>query len=700
MAKVFYLGIKKEWILFVLLSIIHIFALTRPDNNKNNLTYHLMKKKTILSVLLLGALASANSVMAADGSHQYTIQANKPGAVIQPTMYGVFFEDINFGADGGLYADMVENRSFEFPQHLMAWQTFGNVEVEDDDPAFARNPHYIRLKDDGHTDKWTGIENRGYFGMGLKKDMGYKFSVYARTKGKAKIRVELVSSHNEVLAKKSLEVAGNGWKKYTMELKSTKTDAHGLLRIFLESKDGLDMDHLSLFPNDAWKGLLRADLVKDLKDLKPGVFRFPGGCIVEGTDLESRYQWKNSVGPVENRPLNENRWNYTFPHRMYPNYFQSYGLGFYEFFLLSEEIGAAPLPVVSVGLACQFQNNGEQFHVAVDDLQPYIDDALDLIEFANGGTDTKWGKLRADMGHPAPFNLKHIGVGNEQWGPLYPVRLEKFIKAIRAKYPNIQIVGTSGPSPDDKDGKEFTYGWKEMTRLKADLVDEHFYRDQDWFLSQAGRYDNYNRKGPKVFAGEYACHIKGGDQNTPIDVPTGKNTFEAALCEAAFMTGLERNADIVWMATPAPLFAHVDGWQWRPDQIWMDNLSTMRTPTYWVQQMYCENAGTNVLKMTEGKDAIKGQDGMYATACYDKNTKQYILKIANTNAEAKDIAVTFKGIKTLPEGKVTTLHHDNPNAINTLENKNVVTPKTGSVKAEGNVLKVSVPAKTFAVYRF
>ena len=659
-----------------------------------------MKKRLILSTLLLGALASVNPVMAADGSHQYTIQAKKPGAVIQPTMYGVFFEDINFGADGGLYADMVENRSFEFPQNLMAWQSFGKVEVRNDDPAFARNPHYIRLSDDGHSDKWTGIENRGYFGMGLKKDMGYKFSVYARSNGNAKIRVELVSSHNEVIAKKGLEVSGKDWKKYTVELKSTKTDAHGLLRIFLESKDGLDMDHLSLFPNDAWKGLLRADLVKDLKDLKPGVFRFPGGCIVEGTDLATRYQWKNSVGPVENRPLNENRWNYTFPHRMYPNYFQSDGLGFYEFFLLSEEIGAAPLPVVSVGLSCQFQNNGEQFHVAVDDLQPYIDDALDLIEFANGGIDTKWGKLRADMGHPAPFNLKHIGVGNEQWGEPYPVRLEKFIKAIRAKYPEIQIVGTSGPSPDDKDGKEFTYGWKEMTRLKADLVDEHFYRDQEWFLSQAGRYDNYNRKGPKVFAGEYACHIKGGDQNTPIDVPTGKNTFEAALCEAAFMTGLERNADIVWMATPAPLFAHVDGWQWRPDQIWMDNLSTMRTPTYWVQQMYCENAGTNVLKMTEGKDAIKGQDGMYATACYDKNTQQYIVKVANTNAVAKDIMVTFKGIKSLPEGKVTTLHHDNPNAINTLENKNVVTPKTGSVKAEGNVLKVSVPAKTFAVYRF
>ena len=656
--------------------------------------------KTIIFSLLVGALAAVGQVAVAQSSHQYTVLANKPGATIQPTMYGVFFEDINYGADGGLYADLVENRSFEFPQRLMGWQIFGNAEVEDDDPAFERNPHYIRLKDDGHTDKWTGIENRGYFGMGFKKGLDYKFGVYARSKGKAKIRVELVSSHNEVIAKKGLEVSGKDWKKYTIELKPTKTDAHGLLRIFLESKDGLDMDHLSLFPGDAWKGLLRADLVKDLKDLKPGVFRFPGGCIVEGTDLDSRYQWKNSVGPVENRPLNENRWNYTFPHRMYPNYFQSYGLGFYEFFLLSEEIGAAPLPVVSVGLACQFQNNGEQFHVAVDDLQPYIDDALDLIEFANGGTDTKWGKLRADMGHPAPFNLKHIGVGNEQWGPLYPVRLEKFVKAIRAKYPNIQIVGTSGPSPDDKDGKEFTYGWKEMTRLKADLVDEHFYRDQDWFLSQAGRYDSYSRKGPKVFAGEYACHIKGGDQNVPIDVPTGKNTFEAALCEAAFMTGLERNADIVWMATPAPLFAHVDGWQWRPDEIWMDNLSTMRTPTYWVQQMYGVNAGTNVLKMTEGKSVIAGLDGMYATACYDKNTKQYILKIANTNTVDKDISVTFKGIKNLPEGKVTTLHHDNPNAINTLENKNVVAPKTGSVKAEGNVLKVSVPAKTFAVYRF
>jgi alpha-L-arabinofuranosidase len=402
---------------------------------------------------------------------------------------------------------------------------------------------------------------------------------------------------------------------------------------------------------------------------------------------------------------------------MYPNYFQSYGLGFYEFFLLSEEIGAAPLPVVSVGLACQFQNNGEQFHVAVDDLQPYIDDALDLIEFANGRTDTKWGKLRADMGHPAPFNLKHIGVGNEQWGPLYPVRLEKFVKAIRAKYPNIQIVGTSGPSPDDKDGKEFTYGWKEMTRLKADLVDEHFYRDQDWFLSQAGRYDNYNRKGPKVFAGEFACHIKGGDQNVPIDVPTGKNTFEAALCEAAFMTGLERNADIVWMATPAPLFAHVDGWQWRPDMIWYDQTQMFKTVSYYVQQLYCTNAGTNVLTLNtadpndaKGKKRVpvagqEGMNGLFASAVYDKTTNEVIIKIANTSKQEQAVTVNLKGMKNGGVAETLTLSHNGSmDDENSIAKPNLITPQQGTATIAADrkhaVLSDRLPAMSFRIYRF
>ena len=644
------------------------------------------------------ALAFMTS-LSVSAQHQFTVNAKKLGAPIQPTMYGIFFEDINFGADGGLYAEMVENRSFEFPQRLMGWNTFGKVEVEDDDPAFERNPHYVTLKDAGHRDKFTGLENRGFFGMGLKKGMKYNFSVYARTNGSSQIRVELIGSDNEVIDKQSIVVNGKSWKKYTATLTAPKTDAKGYMRIYLENKQSVDLDHVSMFPQDAWKGMLRADLVKDLKDLNPGVFRFPGGCIVEGTDLGSRYQWKNSVGQVENRPLNENRWNYTFPHRLYPNYYQTYGLGFYEFFLLSEEIGAQALPVLSCGLACQFQNpdeNEAQCHVAVDDLQPYIDDALDLIEFANGGTDTKWGKLRADMGHPAPFNLQQIGVGNEQWGPLYPVRLEKFIKAIRAKYPKMKIVGTSGPSPDDNDGKQFTYGWEQMKKLKADLVDEHYYRDQDWFMNNVTRYDNYDRKGPKVFAGEYACHVK----EQPADFPTAKNVFEAALAEAAVMTGFERNADIVHMATYAPLFAHVEGWQWRPDLIWMDNLTTVRTPNYYVQQLYGQNPGTHVLSLLEGKKPVTGQDGLCASAVYDKNTNGYIVKITNTSAEPMDVAITFKGVKSLGNGKVTTLHADRMDAANTIEKKNNVVPKTADVQAESNVLSVTIPAKTFAVYRF
>ena len=654
-----------------------------------------MKKANIWVIATLAVLVSLN----ASAQHQFTVNAKKLGAPIQSTMYGIFFEDINFGADGGLYAEMVENRSFEFPQQLMGWNTFGKVQVNDANPAFDRNPHYVTLKESGHRDKFTGLENRGFFGMGLKKGLDYHFSVYARTAGSSQIRVELVGSDDEVMTKQQIAIAGNNWKKYTVTLKSPKTDAKGLMRIYLEGKGSVDLDHVSLFPADAWKGLLRADLVKDLKDLNPGVFRFPGGCIVEGTDLNSRYQWKNSVGPAENRPLNENRWNYTFPHRLFPNYYQSYGLGFYEFFLLSEEIGAQALPVLSCGLACQFQNDDKDeavCHVAVDDLQPYIDDALDLIEFANGGTDTKWGKLRADMGHPAPFNLQQIGVGNEQWGPLYPVRLEKFMKAIRAKYPKMKIVGTSGPSPDDNDGKQFSYGWEQMKKLKADLVDEHYYRDQDWFMNNVTRYDNYDRKGPKVFAGEYACHVK----EDPADFPTAKNVFEAALAEAAIMTGFERNADIVHMATYAPLFAHVEGWQWRPDLIWMDNLTTVRTPNYYVQQLYGQNPGTHVLSLLEGKKPVTGQDGLCASAVYDKNTNGYIVKMTNTSTAPKEVVITFKGIKSLGNGKVTTLHSDRMDAANTIEKKNNVVPKTADVQADGNVLRTTIPAKTFAVYRF
>ncbi len=647
----------------------------------------MMKRPKVLALTLLATLGCATM----HAQRSLTVQANKPGAEIQSTMYGIFFEDINFGADGGLFADMVENRSFEFPDRLMGWNTFGNVSLTDVKPAFERNPHYVTLTNAGHDQKVTGLENRGFFGMGLKQGMTYRFSTYARLnslQGKqAKIRVELVGDDDVVIDRKSITVENNKWQKYTAELTSNKTVEKGLMRIFLESAEAVDLDHVSLFPADSWHGL-RADLVKDLKDLHPGIFRFPGGCIVEGTDLETRYQWKKSVGAVENRPLNENRWNYTFPHRLYPNYYQSYGLGFYEYFLLSEEIGAEPLPVLSVGLACQFQNKDDDknAHVAVDDLQPYIDDALDLIEFANGPVTSKWGKVRADMGHPAPFNLKQIGVGNEQWGELYPVRLQKFMEQIRAKYPNIKICGSSGPSAD---GKDFDYGWEQMRKLNVDLVDEHYYKSPQWFLDNAARYDNYSRKGPKVFAGEYAAHGKGSHNN-----------WEAALSEAAFMTGLERNADVVLQATYAPLFAHVEGWQWRPDLIWFDNLSSVRSANWYVQMLYGTNKGTNVLPLTENGKAVTGADGLYATACLDKPAKSYIVKVANTADKPQQLVLTFNGVKSLKAGKAITMQSSDAQAENTLQNKNVIVPVTTDVNAEGNVLRVTIPAKAFVVYRF
>lgn len=655
-----------------------------------------MKKyKGLLAVL---ALAAGSALQAQ--TNELVIQAGKPGAEIQPTMYGLFFEDINYAADGGLYAELVKNRSFEFPQHFMGWKTFGKVSLKDDGP-FERNPHYVRLAYAGHPHKQTGLDNEGFFGIGIKKGAEYRFSVWARVaegETPAKIRVELADtkSMNEQQAFVAADVTVDSkeWKKYQVILKPEVTNPKAILRIFLASRQTVDLEHISLFPVDTWQGHengLRKDLVQALADIKPGVFRFPGGCIVEGTDIASRYDWKKSVGMVENRPLNENRWQYTFPHRFFPDYYQSYGLGFYEFFQLSEEIGAEPLPVLSCGLACQFQNPNMDAHVPLCDLESYIQDALDLIEFANGAVDTPWGKIRADMGHPAPFNLKLIGIGNEQWGKEYPEHLVPFVKAIRKKYPDIKIVGSSGP---DSEGEQFDYLWPEMKSLKADLVDEHFYRPEAWFLSQGARYDNYDRKGPKVFAGEYACHGKGKKWNH----------FHASLLEAAFMTGLERNADIVHMATYAPLFAHVEGWQWRPDMIWFDNLNSVCTVSYYVQQLFATHKGTNVLSLTMNKKPVtgaEGQNGLFESAVCDKNKNEIIVKVVNTSGKKQSLSLIFNGLKkkeVLSGARCIKLSSTGMDKDNTIENPLAIIPQETSLDVNGHTLNVDLEPVTFAVY--
>ena len=655
-----------------------------------------MQKNLFTALLLfIGMALSAQT-------NEMIIQTKKVGAEIQPTMYGLFFEDINYAADGGLYAELIKNRSFEFPQNLMGWKTFGNISLQNDGP-FERNPHYVRLSDPGHSHKRTGLQNEGFFGMGIKAGEEYRFSVWARLpegSNSSKIHVELINpvsmGEHQALTGKEVIIDSKEWKKYQVILKSEITEPKAELRIFLRSEGCVDLEHISLFPVDTWNGHengLRKDLAQALYDTKPGVFRFPGGCIVEGTDLDTRYDWKKSVGQVENRPLNENRWHYTFQHRYFPDYYQSYGLGFYEYFLLSEELGAEPLPIVSCGLACQFQNREAHAHVAVCDLDSYIQDALDLIEFANGDTNTKWGKVRAEMGHPAPFNLKFIGIGNEQWGPEYPERLAPFVTAIRKAYPQIKIIGSSGP---DSEGKQFDYLWPEMKKLKVDLVDEHFYRPESWFLEQGARYDNYDRKGPKVFAGEYACHGRGKKWNH----------YNAALLEAAFMTGLERNADIVHMATYAPLFAHVDGWQWRPDMIWFDNMSSVRTASYYVQQLYAHNKGTNTLTLTMNKRNVtgaEGQNGLFASAVWDKDNQEYIVKVANTSADKQSISLNFSGLgkkEQLTNGRSIKLNSPCPDAENTLENPDLIKPQEGVVSIDGNIFTTDIEPLTFAIYKF
>ena len=665
--------------------------------------------KHLSTILLLAASMSAGAQ-----THVLDVNTKKLGAPVQPTMYGIFFEDINYAADGGLYAELVMNRSFEYPNHFAGWDVSGNVTIKDDGP-FERNPHYARMAPTGHSDKHSMLENRGFFGMGVKGGQEYRFSVWARVPdgGKAKLWIDLVDNatmgEDQKLCNAGVEVSGSEWKKYTAILKPKTTFAKAHLRVWADSKVTTDVEHISLFPTDTWKGRengMRKDLAQALFDMHPGVFRFPGGCIVEGTDLATRYQWKNTVGPVENRPLNENRWHYTFTNRYFPDYYQSYGLGFFEFFQLCEDFGSEALPVISCGLSCQFQNPDPTkpgVHVALDDLEPYIQDALDLIEFANGPADSKWGKVRAEMGHPEPFNLKYLGVGNEQWdydeehggfGPVFTARLKKFSDAIRKKYPNIKLIGTTGPNSE---GWDFDLLQPRMKELKVDLYDEHYYRNEKWFLSHGLRYDSYDRKGPKVFAGEYACH--GSNKHK-------WNHYYTSLLEAAHMTGIERNADIVHMATYAPLFAHVEGWQWRPDAIWYDNLRMFKSVSYYVQQLYAMNKGTNVLKLTMNKKPVagqEGQDGLFASSVWDATTGEVIVKVVNTGDQAQPVNIQLQGIKGARTANTITLCHDGMDDENTLDEPEKIIPQPGTCQVEAGKLAAyindNLPAKSFRIYK-
>ncbi|ADQ18174.1 alpha-L-arabinofuranosidase domain protein [Leadbetterella byssophila DSM 17132] len=649
-----------------------------------------MKKKIlILAALWLGQGAFAQKT--------FTIDASKKGAEIAPTMWGVFFEDINLGADGGIYAELVKNRSFEFFKPWMGWErkhkTFieGQMQIKNR-PDKPSNPRYLSIQLNNEKKGELGLVNEGFRGMGLKKGLTYDFSILYRVKkGNAQVHVELLNDKKAVVGQiSSRSLSGSEWQKLEMNLVSAETVLKGKMAIWFSGEGELDVDMISLFPTDTWKGRkggMRADMVQMLADMKPGFIRFPGGCIVEGFDLDNRYQWKKTIGPLEERQLIMNRWNIEFAHRPTPDYFQTFGLGFFEYFQLAEDIGAEPLPILNCGMACQF-NSGEL--VALEDLDPYVQDALDLIEFANGDANSTWGRERVKMGHPEPFNLKFIGVGNENWGPQYIERLEIFKKAIKEKYPEIQIVASSGTSTE---GDRFELLDKELRKMNIDIIDEHAYKSPSWLYENTSRYDSYDRKGPQIFVGEWASHTKnkGGDINV--------NNWLAALSESAFMTGLERNADIVRLTSYAPLFAHEDGWQWTPDLIWVDNLNIYGTPSYYVQKQFSTNRGTHLLQFDQ---KISGQDSLYASTVWDEQTKEIIIKVTNAGSSAVQHEVNILGAKKIGEkAKLSRMFTDDLEAMNSVKEAEKVAPVASEVAVDTKRKKLilSLPARSFSVYR-
>jgi alpha-N-arabinofuranosidase len=635
----------------------------------------------------LGQNQQSPTVIAVDAAH--------PGASISPTMFGIFFEDINFAADGGLYPERIKNRSFEFDQPLTGWHavlaitssnqlgnTKGELDIRTEEPLNKANPHYLRMN---AYEPGFGLWNSGYRGIGVESGADYRFSAYVRSSGPKAVRATITDANGHEIGSGTLTGFDGQWKRYETVIRANATAPNARFNLFLDEKGSVDLDMVSLFPLDTFNHRpngLRKDLAQLLADMHPGFIRFPGGCIVEGRRLANRYQWKTTVGDIAERKTIVNRWNDEFDQRPAPDYFQSFGLGFYEYFQLAEDVGASPLPILNCGMACQF-NSSELAQLS--ETQEYIQDALDLIEFANGPETSAWGKLRAEMGHPAPFHLTMIGVGNEQWGQPYIERYKLFAAALKEKHPEISLVVAAGPAPS---GAVFDEMWSNWRTLKADIVDEHYYMNPEWFLNNTARYDHYDRSGPKVFAGEYAAQTSG------VAKADNHNNWNAAIAEAAYMTGLERNADVVRMASYAPLLANVDAWQWTPDAIWFDNLRSYGTPNYYVQKVFANNVGTRILPA--GPEA---QDGLYTSASLDDRTHEVIVKAINVTSLVRTVEIDLNGVGASGTAKVTTLESADLNAENSLGHPKNVAPKYSSLPVKSGKIPVALDPYSLTVYR-
>jgi alpha-N-arabinofuranosidase len=656
-------------------------------------------RKGCFLVLIAAAVVLPAPGRSDDAKPLIEVRCDQPGPRLDPAMWGVFFEDINFAADGGLCAELVKNRSFEFARPLTGWYEVrppgarGSFTVRSDAPALAENPHYLRLESMGSAAGY-GAGNEGFRGMGLRGGEEYVFTAWVRAGGSTplSLRVDLKGDEGKVLASGRLDGIGPAWSPRQLSLRPDSTVAAGSLEFIVMGAGRLDVDAVSLRPRSTWKNHgLRSDLMELIAELRPGFVRFPGGCIVEGTDLDNRYRWKETIGERDRRRPLANRWADAMAaeKRVAPDYYQSFDLGFFELFQLCEDIGAEPFPVLNCGMACQFQS-GEL--APADELDPYIQDALDLIEFANGGADSPWGRRRAEMGHPAPFGLKMIAVGNEQWGDEYVDRFRRFRAVLRARHPEIRVVGSAGPFHG---GEWFDHLWKAMPASGADLMDEHYYAPPSWFLAHANRYDGYDRRGPKVFAGEYAAH-------PPIDPVTKRrpNNWEGALAEAAFMTGLERNGDMVRRAAYAPLLAHDDAWQWAPNLIWFDNLRVLTTPSYQVQRLFSRNRGDVILPLRiQAPAAAQVNLRLYASATLDERAGEIVLKVVNANDTPVTARIRLAGRPQAAPGGSCIVLRGEPGDANSFAQPNAVRPLESACGRTGEGFDHPFPGRSLTVMR-
>ena len=623
------------------------------------------------------------------------VSAQKPvsppagGKAISDELIGIFFEDISSAADGGLYAELVQNGSFEYnPSERdgwgpgTAWRTIrpghslGYIQSRSENPIHPNNPVFMRLNIErvGHYydfKGWTGfgIQNDGFDGFSLKAGAKYNFSAFFRNvEGEAKqVRVALVEQQPgwgrdpKLIADAVIDVTSPDWKKYEVELTAAEDAPKATLQILALAKGVMDVDMVSLMPQDTYKGHgLRKDLAEALEALHPKFMRFPGGCVVHGggDGFWDTYRWKTTVGPKEQRRGLKNTWGYH----------QSMGLGYFEYFQFCEDVGMEPLPILPCGVSCQGTNGGwgmkdqAQDWVPMDQMDEWVNEALDLIEWANGDVNTKWGRVRAEAGHPKPFNLKYLGLGNEERiSPEFIERFKYIYNKVTAAHPEIVIVGTAGPG-SHPGNRDFEAGWKLADELEMPILDEHYYEPRDYFLTSR-QYDNYPRdRKTKVYLGEYAAKDK-----KLID----------ALAEGLYLLHVERNGDVVCMTSYAPLFARKNATNWNPDLIYFDNDNTFLTCSYYVQQMFGQSSGNyyygDCVKIDDASN-LQGQSVVLNT-----KTRQLFVKICNAGAEAKKASIDlsrFKSLKTVATKTVITGQPDDENN----DSQQPIKPQTETVK--------------------